>query len=98
MKFKGKLCLLIALVLIFSSFPCAVFAEDEPVQEEIFQYIVSNSNYGVVEAEGVTLDENSTEIITNDKAFAGESVKIKESEREAVKLNFLPRISGEVVL
>ena len=68
------------------------------MKEEIYQLIVSNSNYGVVEAEDATVEESVAQIIESDKAFGKKAVLIKETEVEAVKLNFLPRISGEVVI
>ncbi len=92
MKRKKWLNVILSAAIFLGTVSFPAFAEETAnAEEEVFEYILDNSNYGVVEAEGATVDTDAAEIVQSENAFEDYSVLIKETGVEAVKLNFMPR-------
>lgn len=94
MKLKKLISIILISVMALSCVSMPAFSEEE----KVFEYILDNSNYGVVEAEAVTIYEETAQIAESPQAFEGKAVFIKETEKEALKLNFIPRLNNKVVV
>lgn len=99
MKKAKLLNVFLSAIIVVGSVSLPVFAEDaETASEAVFEYILDNSNYGVVEAEAVTVAAGAAEITESANAFDGKAVLIKEAGVEAVKLNFKPRVNDKAII